>query len=133
MAARKSTQMLSQFLKPLNLPIRIFEVMLIVDGQQMNQTSIGQRLHINKNVMVKLIDEMEKRQLCRRVQNTAVRRLEYNIELTEKGIALCQQASAVARKAENEMLDNLSTIDEEFLSKLLSKFLQEELNFSESQ
>lgn len=126
--ARKSTRLLSRHLQRNNLPPRLYEIMAFVSVAPQNQTTISEKLQINKNVMVRLIDELEQRGLCVRVQKEGLRRREYNIQLTTKGARALRDCEKLVRQAEHELLSALTDAEREQLSNLLSKSLQAELN-----
>lgn len=126
--ARKSTRALTRHLSRNNLPARLYEIMTFIRPTPQNQTTIAEKLHINKNVMVRLIDELEGRGLCLRVQKPGLRRREYNIELTAKGSKALRECEKLARQSEREVLSPLSEEEREKLCKLLEKSLEAELN-----
>jgi len=122
--ARKSTRLLTKQLRRNNLPPRLYEIMTLVSETPQNQTTIAETLHINKNVMVRLIDELERRGLCVRVQKPGLRRREYNIQLTAKGSKSLRNCDKLAREAERELLSELTEAEHEELRQLLNKSLQ---------
>ncbi|HET9282262.1 MAG TPA: hypothetical protein VFR24_09905 [Candidatus Angelobacter sp.] len=126
--ARKSTRMLNKSLEPKNVPPRLYEVMTFINGAPQNQITISEKLQINKNVMVNLIDELEKRGYCVRVQRTDMRRREYNIELTPKGSKALRDCGKLVRLAERELLAELTDQERTELCRLLEKSLSAELD-----
>lgn len=64
-------------------------VLLAVDGTQLSQRQLGEILRIHPNVMVKIIDGMERKGLIKRVRPTGNRR-QYIIETTSKGLKRTQ-------------------------------------------
>lgn len=127
--ARKSTRLLSKHLRRNNLPPRLYEIMTFISETPQNQTTISDKLQINKNVMVRLIDELEERGLCVRVQKEGLRRREYNIQLTAKGSKALRDCDKLVREAERELLSALNDAEREQLRELLGKSLQNEINF----
>lgn len=125
--ARKSVRALSKRLRGNNVPPRLYEIMKFVSAGPHNQTVIAESLHINKNVLVRLIDELEKRGLCVRVQRPGLRRREYNIELTARGGKALRACEKLALESERELLARLSEQERKELCKLLEKSLQTEL------
>lgn len=125
--ARKSTRVLTKHLKRYKLPPRLFEIMTLIHGAPQNQTIIAEKLNINKNVMVRLIDELEAQGLCQRVQKPNLRRREYNIQLTAKGSKALRECEKVVRQAERELLSALTENEREQLCLLLEKAVEEGL------
>lgn len=123
--ARKSTRVLTRHLKRYKIPPRLFEIMTLINGAPQNQTIIAEKLHINKNVMVRLIDELEAQGLCQRVQKPNLRRREYNIQLTAKGSKALRECAKVVRQAERELLADLTEEEQERLCALLEKAVKE--------
>jgi DNA-binding MarR family transcriptional regulator len=126
--ARKSTRTLTRYLRRNNIPPRLYEIMTFISSTPQNQTTIAERLHINKNVMVRLIDELEERGLCLRVQKPGLRRREYNIQLTAKGSKALRDCEKLVRESERELLSGLTEEERKELCELLEKSLQTELN-----
>lgn len=126
--ARKSTRLLTKHLQRNNLPPRLYEIMTFISETPQNQTTIAEKLQINKNVMVHLIDELEERGLCLRVQKEGLRRREYNIQLTAKGAKALRDWDRLVREAEHELLSALNDAEREELCRLLSKSLDIEFN-----
>jgi DNA-binding MarR family transcriptional regulator len=126
--ARKSTRLLTQHLRRNNLQPRLYEIMAFISETPQNQTTIAETLQINKNVMVRLVDELEKRGLGVRVQKAGLRRREYNIQLTAKGNKSLRDCDKVVAQAEREVLAALTDAEREELGNLLSKSLRSDLN-----
>jgi DNA-binding MarR family transcriptional regulator len=125
--ARKSTRLLTKHLRRNNLPPRLYEIMTFISQTPQNQTIIAETLQINKNVMVRLIDELEKRGLAVRVQKAGLRRREYNIQLTAKGSKCLRDCDKLVGRAERELLSALTEAELEELCDLLGKSLQADL------
>jgi DNA-binding MarR family transcriptional regulator len=126
--ARKSTRTLTKYLRRNDIPPRLYEIMTFISSTPQNQTTIAESLHINKNVMVRLIDELEQRGLCLRVQKAGFRRREYNIQLTAKGANALRDCEKSVRESERELLSGLAEAEQQELCKLLEKSLETELN-----
>lgn len=123
--ARKSTRMLTRHLQRNNIPPRLFEVMTFVSEGPQNQITISEKLQINKNVMVRLIDELEEKGLCVRVQRPGLRRREYNIQLTSTGSKALRDCGKLVRQAEQELLSELTDDEKNQLCSLLGKTVKE--------
>lgn len=126
--ARKSIRVFTRRLKPYEVPPRLFEIMTLINGAPQNQTIIAEKLNINKNVMVRLIDELEAHGLCQRVQKPDMRRREYNIQLTAKGSKALRECEKMARQAERELLADLTENEREQLCVLLEKAVRKAIS-----
>lgn len=126
--ARKSTRMLNRNLRRNNIPPRLYEVMTFINGTPQNQITIAEKLQINKNVMVNLIDELEERGFCVRVQRPDMRRREYNIELTPRGVKALRDCGKLVRSVERELLAGLTDEERTQLCRLMEKSLPAELD-----
>ena len=126
--ARKSNRTLSKYLRQNNIPPRLYEIMTFISARPQNQAVISERLQINKNVMVRLIDELEERGLCLRVQKPGLRRREYNIQLTAKGSKALRDCEKLVRESEGELLSGLTQEERKELCRLLEKSLETELS-----
>jgi DNA-binding MarR family transcriptional regulator len=113
--------MLNQNLRRSNLPPRLYEVMTFISAAPQNQITIAEKLQINKNVMVGLIDELEKRGLAVRVQKPDIRRREYNIQLTPKGNKTLRDCEKLVREAEGQLLSGLTDQERAELYRLMEK------------
>jgi DNA-binding MarR family transcriptional regulator len=120
--------MLNKSLERKNVPPRLYEVMTFINGMPQNQITIAEKLQINKNVMVNLIDELEKRGYCVRVQRPDMRRREYNIEITPKGSKVLRDCGKLVRSAERELLAQLTDEERTELCRLMEKSLAADLN-----
>lgn len=125
--ARKSMRVAAYHLQQLEITPRHYAVMGIIDGRRMSQISITGRMGLNKNVMVNLIDDLETKFLCRRVQNPANRR-EHHIQLTERGREFLRQADQLIVRAQKEFLQPLSPSEKTQLCMLLGKLMKDELD-----
>ena len=123
--ARKSTRLLNKTLRRTDVAPRLYEVMGFISGTPQNQITIAEKLQINKNVMVGLIDELEERGLCVRVQKPGIRRREYNIELTPRGARALRDCDKLVCEVERELLATLTEDERKELSRLLEKALPE--------
>jgi DNA-binding MarR family transcriptional regulator len=75
--------------------------------------------------MVRLVDELEKRELCVRVQKPGLRRREYNIQLTPRGSKSLRECDKLARESQREALSELPDEEQKELCRLLRKSLKE--------
>jgi len=125
--ARKSARVAAYHLQQLDITPRHYAVMGIIDGRRMSQISLTGRLGLNKNVMVNLIDDLETKFLCRRVQNPTNRR-EHHIQLTDRGREFLRQADQLIVRSQKEFLQPLSAIERKNVCELLAKLMKDELD-----
>ena len=128
--ARKSARVAAYHLDQLGINPRHYAVMGIIDGRRMSQISLTGRLGLNKNVMVNLIDDLETKDLCRRVQNKANRR-EHHIHLTDKGREFLRQADQLVVRSQKEFLQPLTPDERKTIMALLAKLMKDELDHEE--
>lgn len=69
---------------PKGLDVRHVWVLMACDEAECSQKAAAQFLRINCNVMVRIVDDMERKHLIKRIRNPRTRR-EYILELTPKG------------------------------------------------
>jgi DNA-binding MarR family transcriptional regulator len=121
--ARKSVRLLNKTLRRTDVAPRLYEVMGFISEAPQNQITIAEKLQINKNVMVSLIDDLEERGLCVRVQKPGIRRREYNIQLTPGGVKTLRDCEKLVREAERELLATLADDERKEFYRLLEKSL----------
>jgi DNA-binding MarR family transcriptional regulator len=92
---------------------------ILVENGTMNQQDIGDKVNVNRNMMVQLIDQLEKLQLAERTVNPTNRR-EHLIVITDKGKKLLTQADKVVRTIEDKCT-GLSAQDRKDLVELICK------------
>jgi DNA-binding MarR family transcriptional regulator len=85
-----------------------------------SQLALGQALNVVPSAIVPMIDDLEALDAIIRVPDEADRR-RYAIQLTPKGAALLQQATAIAMKLDDVMLDSLEKDERDTLRRLLDK------------
>jgi DNA-binding MarR family transcriptional regulator len=125
-AARKALKTLSDCLQDIDINPKHYAVMSLVDSHSMNQITIADTMHINKNVMIRLLDDLERRGMARRESNPSNRR-EYFIQLTDHGKETLSQADTLVSGAHQSLLEPLTEHEKENLCKLLFKTLRKEL------
>ncbi|SAL30444.1 MarR family transcriptional regulator [Caballeronia udeis] len=85
-----------------------------------SQLALGRALNVVPSAIVPMIDDLEALDAIIRVPDEADRR-RYAIQLTPKGAALLQQATAIALKLDDVMLDSLEKDERDTLRRLLEK------------
>ena len=85
-----------------------------------SQLALGQALNVVPSAIVPVIDDLEALGAIVRVPDEADRR-RYAIQLTPKGAALLQQATAIALKLDDAILASLAKDERDTLCRLLDK------------
>lgn len=111
-------------LEPLGLRVKHYMILLLLTqvGTALPQKAIGERLQIDRNTMVSLIDELEERHFVARVRDPHDRRA-YAISLTEQGCAVAVQAGQVIEATDAQFAQALTVAELQQLIALLSKLL----------
>ena len=89
---------------------RHFSVVILIDrmGDQCSQKFLADKLHIDKTMMVGVLDDLSKKGFIKRIQNPSDRR-EYWIQLTAKG-----------KKSVPEILEVVSCLNKSIVKKMKS-------------
>jgi DNA-binding MarR family transcriptional regulator len=119
-ASVRADEALSKF----SLNIREYFVLVVVDGKSFSQQSIADSLHINRNSMVTLCDELENKGFVNRRRNPENRREQF-IELTEKGSKTLSTVMKEVIPVKSIVFPPLSKSELETLSTVLSKYIKE--------
>lgn len=124
-AAHEVGQQLDASLEPLGIRVKhyIILLLLIQVDSALPQKEIGDRLRIDRNTMVSLIDELEALRLVVRSRDPNDRR-SYAISITGKGRELAPRAAKVVAEADARFVEALSADEVEQLLELLSKLLR---------
>ncbi len=98
---------LAKSLKHLGIE-RQFSVLVLLEkmGNQCSQKVIGEMLHIDKAMMVGVIDDLSKKGFIKRTQNPNDRR-EYWIQLTEKGKESMPEILATVRRLNKSIMKGI--------------------------
>ena len=123
-AAHEVGQQADVDLKPLGIRVKHYMILLLLTqvGAALPQKEIGERLQIDRNTMVSLIDELEARQLVDRVRDPHDRRA-YAISVTTQGCAVTTQAGRVIEATDARFAQALTAAELQQLVGLLSKLL----------
>jgi DNA-binding MarR family transcriptional regulator len=98
-------------LEPLGVRPRHFNVLTVVAANPtISQQDLSRRLNIDANVMVGVIDELERAGLARRLRNPADRR-RHVVELTKAGLDILRRGQRLLDGAEAELFATLSDRD----------------------
>lgn len=91
-------------------------------GAALPQKEIGERLQIDRNTMVSLIDELEEHHFVDRIRDPHDRRA-YAISITEQGCTVAAQAGRVIEETDARLAQALTAAELQQLVGLLSKLL----------
>ena len=93
-------------LEPLGIRPRQFGMLTYVStGENVTQQELGERLGIHRNVMVGLVDDLERRGLAERRRHPNDRRA-YAVQLTDSGRDLLRRAGRIADELDAELLED---------------------------
>jgi DNA-binding MarR family transcriptional regulator len=95
---------------------------LLDAGGPRSQQDLGERLRVNRTIMVKLVDRLEQAGLLERHRNPQDRR-EYALRLTPSGRRRLRQAREVMEAVQAEVTEQLGQSDHRQLNALLRQLL----------
>jgi DNA-binding MarR family transcriptional regulator len=111
----------NELLAELDLNVRQFSVLaLAASDLKPTQREMSAYVALDPSQIVALVDALEDRNLVKRETDSRDRRSK-NIVATDKGKKLYREASAITARAEDEVLDGLSTAERDQLRELLLK------------
>lgn len=124
-AALVSTKRVDEALQPFGLRIKHYAVLQYLNEfEPAQQKAIGDVLMIDRNSMVRLVDDLEKQNLVHRMHDPHDRRA-YAVSITEVGRTQLRQLSSVVHKAEDDVMKGLNEEEKTQLEHLLIKLLDE--------
>lgn len=91
-------------------------------GRIRSQRELGAALGIDKSTLVRIVDDLERRNLLKR-QRTPNDRRAYEIVITEEGEQRLQEADVLFRGAMLELLEVLDAPEQRRLHDLLARFV----------
>ena len=103
--------------------VGVLKAIFKTDG--LTQRGLGDALGMFPSNLVKLIDELEEKDLVRRRKSTADRRL-YTLELTKKGQRVTLELIALTRAHEDHICASLTATERRELTRLLQKIAAEQ-------
>lgn len=107
--------------KSFNLIPRHYALLsVLMSRDAVNQQDLGDQVNVNRNMMVQLIDQLEKMQLAERTVNPSNRR-EHLIKITPNGKKIFQQAEKVVKAAEDRFTMGISASDRKTLIDIISR------------
>lgn len=122
-ATDRSRDYFEALVKPLGIGRRHFSVLAVLGEEKpLSQVEMGERLSIDRNTMVILIDDLEGKSLVIRRRDPSDRRA-YLVSLTDTGRDVLAQATAAARRTNDEVFAPLSPEERVQLHSLLSRLV----------
>ena len=116
------SEMLDEALEPLNLRLRHYRLLLLLEAEgERAQSSIGAALGIDRTSVVALVDHLERMGAVERLRSAD--RRAYSVDITVKGRKLARKALASVNAAENRIYAPLSPAERETLRKLSAQVL----------
>ena len=103
--------------------VGVLKAIFKADG--LTQRGLGKALGMFPSNLVKLIDELEEKDLVRRRKSTADRRL-YALELTKKGQRITLELIALTRAHQDHICASLTATERRELKRLLQKIAAEQ-------
>jgi DNA-binding MarR family transcriptional regulator len=120
-ATAQSREYFEALVKPLGIGRRHFGVLAVLGEEKpLSQVEIGERLGIDRNTMVLLLDDLEAKALVTRRRDPADRRA-HLVTLTDAGRETLAQSTDAARRTNDEVFAPLSSEERALLHSLLSR------------
>jgi DNA-binding MarR family transcriptional regulator len=123
---------LAKELKSLDLE-RHFSVLILINamGDQCSQKFIADTLHVDKAMMVGVLDDLDKKGFIKRTQNPSDRR-EYWIQLTSKGKKSMPEIIAAVNRLNKSIMRSVSQPEEKKLHSQLESIYKNLITISKS-
>ncbi len=120
-AAQQCRDYFDGLVEPLGIKGKHFGVLTVLGEEKpLAQIEIGERLGVDRNTMVLLLDDLQRQGLVTRRRDPRDRRA-HLVELTDAGRAVLVQATEMARRTNEEVLSPLSCDERTQLHTLLSR------------
>lgn len=122
-AAKNVVEQLEQHIEPHNLKAGHYVVlMLLSQVEALSQKDIGERLRIDRNAMVHIVDDLERLGYVERVRDQHDRRY-YAISITGIARHMLPEVGKVIAEAENQFMSRLTQSELEQLRSILGKLI----------
>ena len=122
-AHRRAAETFDDALRPLEIQGKHFGVLLALRRMgPLSQRRLIEYLGTDKSSMVRLIDELEARELCVREPSAEDRRA-YAVRVTENGLELLATAEKTAEKVARQLGDGMTAEEWHTLEALLRQFI----------
>ena len=120
-AAQQCQELFESLMEPDRIRGRHFRVLAVLgEGESLSQLEVGERVGIDRNTMVLLIDDLEGRGLVARRRDPEDRRA-HRVSLTETGRNILARGTEMARRTNDEVLAPLAPDERAQLHALLSR------------
>ena len=120
-ATDQSREYFEALVKPLGIGRRHFGVLAVLGEEKpLSQVEIGERLGIDRNTMVLLLDDLEAKALVTRRRDPADRRA-HLVTLTDAGRETLARSIEAARRTNDEVFAQLSSEERTLLHSLLHR------------
>lgn len=120
-AAQQCQEHFDALVEPLGIRGRHFKVLAVLGEERpLSQVEIGERLGVDRNTMVILLDDLENLGLVLRRRDPSDRRA-HCVSLTDAGQDVLAQGTQTARRTNDEVLSPLTAEERAQLHTLLSR------------
>ena len=125
-------QLLSKRLQHLGIE-KNFSILVLIDkmGDQCSQKFIADTLHIDKTIMVGILDQLSEQGVIKRTQNPSDRR-QYWVQLTEKGKERMPEITKVVNTLNESVLTGMTPAEAAKFEKQLQLIYRNIQNISQS-
>lgn len=125
-------QLLSKRLQHLGIE-KNFSILVLIDkmGDQCSQKFIADTLHIDKTIMVGILDQLSEQGVIKRTQNPSDRR-QYWVQLTEKGKGRMPEITKVVNTLNESVLTGMTPAEAAKFEKQLQLIYRNIQNISQS-
>ena len=120
----KVSEHISHALKPYGISIQQFNVLRILRGQQgkpANLSTLNERMVSKMSNTTRLVDKLLKKGYANRIVCISNRR-KVEITITDEGLEVLSDMDSAMKKAEKDLLANLTDLDLKQLNHLFNKF-----------
>lgn len=122
-AHSKAARTFDVALEPLGIQGKHFGVLLVLNQQgSVSQRRLTERLGADKSAIVRILDELEERGICRRNPDPTDRRA-HAVSLTAKGARMFVRAEQIATKVAADLFAGFDQADQRRLLDLLRRFI----------
>lgn len=116
---------LTSALEPIGICPPHYGILIILNEKpDYNQLKLGEELGFDKATMVKLIDELEKKDFLNRITHSTDRRQKL-IVMTEKGRKSLEKAKKISKSLEEKLMSYITKEEEVILKKVIPELLEQ--------
>jgi DNA-binding MarR family transcriptional regulator len=102
--------------------MQLYTLCLLDANSSIPMNSLSSTLHCDASNVTGIVDKLLQQELIKREENPKDRR-EKMITLTKKGTKLCEKLSKIFQHFQPDTLQNLSSVEQEQLQKILMKII----------